>query len=80
MIKGYRELPDDVKKYVPDYEYLIYDLSSYTDDKIKLLTKKFGKLPEDMRNKMSELELENLEIIIESIFDYESLEDVKKYI
>ena len=44
---------------------------------IRLLTKRFGKLPDDMRNKMSQLELENLEIIIESIFDYESLEDVK---
>ena len=213
MIKGYRELPEDVKKYVPDYEYLIYDFSRYKDDEIKgevqlrilltifrdvftkdnkaiidtihraaehlakledqqtgieyfetflryilsasqkltkedvediikkvetnypegseivmtlaevlrqegmqegiqkgiqkgiqegiqkgrqeerketlsktyktairLLTKRFGKLPEDLRNKMSQVELENLEIIIESIFDFESLEDVKKYI
>lgn len=29
MIKGYKELPDDVKKYIPDYEYFIYDLSKY---------------------------------------------------
>lgn len=35
MIKGYEELPEDVKKYVPDYEHLLYDISRYTDDEIK---------------------------------------------
>lgn len=198
MIKGYKELPEDVKKYVPDYEYLLYDLSGYTDDQIKgevqlrilltifrdvftkdnkaiietalkaadhlrklddqqtgieyfetfmkyilnagqkltkediediikkvetnypegsevvmtlaeqfreegelrgelrgeligatkalsktaikLLTKKFGKLPEEIKNKISKLDTDVLEIIIDSIFDYERLDDVKKYL
>jgi len=201
MIKGYKELPEDVIKYVPNYEYLLYDLSRYTDEEIKgevqlrilltifrdvftkdskaiidtvqraaehlgkledqqtgieyfetfmkyilnaswkltkedvediikkvetnypegsevvmtlaevlrqegrqegiqegrqeeknetlyktykiairLLTKRFGKLPDEMRDKISQLDVESLEIIIESIFDYEKLEDVKKYI
>jgi|SRR5690625_675154 len=35
MITGYKELPGDVKKFVPDYEYLIYDISNYTDEEIK---------------------------------------------
>lgn len=35
MITGYKELPCGVKKYIPDYEYLIYDLSNYTDEQIK---------------------------------------------
>jgi predicted transposase/invertase (TIGR01784 family) len=35
MIAGYDTLPEDVKKYVPDYEYLLYDLSRYTDEQIK---------------------------------------------
>jgi len=35
MISGYDNIPDDVKKYVPDYEYLLYDLSKYTDEQIK---------------------------------------------
>jgi len=35
MITGYKELPRDVKKYIPDYEYLIYGLSNYTDEQIK---------------------------------------------
>ena len=202
MIKGYKELPEDVKKYVPDYEYLLYDLSRYTNEEIKgevqlrilltifrdvftkdnkaiietvlraaehlgklenqqtgieyfetfmkyilnasrkltkedvediikkveanypegsevvmtlaeqfreegelrgelrgelkgelrgeikalsktairLLTKKFGKLPEEIKNKISKLDTDVLEIIIDSIFDYEKLDDVKKYL
>lgn len=188
MIKGYKVLPQDVKKYVPDYEYLLYDLSRYTNEEIKgevqlrilltifrdvftkdnkaiietvlraaehlgklenqqtgieysetfmkyilnasrkltkedvediikkveasypegsevvmtlaeqfreegelraetktlskiairLLTKKFGKLPEEIKNKISKLDTDVLEIIIDSIFVYEKLDDVKK--
>jgi predicted transposase YdaD len=47
---------------------------------IKLLTKKFGFLPEDLRTSISELDPATLEGIIEDIFNYESLEDVKRYI
>jgi len=35
MIKGYEDLPEDVKKFIPDYEYLLYDISRYTDEEIK---------------------------------------------
>lgn len=35
MIKGYEEIPKDLRKYVPNYEYLLYDLSKYTDEEIK---------------------------------------------
>lgn len=35
VITGYDELTEDVKKYIPNYEYLIYDLSKYTDEEIK---------------------------------------------
>lgn len=35
MIKGYTNLPKDVQKYIPDYEYLLYDISRYTDEQIK---------------------------------------------
>jgi len=202
MINGYKELPKDVKKYVPDYEYLLYDIARYTDEEIKgevqlrillsilrdiltkdnkgiretvlrasehlrelddkqtgieyfetfmryifnvgqklakgdiediikkfektypegsevvmtlaevlrqegkeegkkkkkkkkkkkekketlyktairLLTKRFGKLPEEIKNKISQLDVYNLEIIIDGIFEYDNLEDVKKYI
>ena len=35
MIKGYTNLPKDLQKYIPDYEYLLYDISRYTDEQIK---------------------------------------------
>ena len=35
MIKGYKTLPLDVQKYIPNYEYLLYDISRYTDVEIK---------------------------------------------
>jgi len=47
---------------------------------VRLLTKKFGELSEEIKSKMSGLEAETLEIIIDSIFEYENLDDVKKYI
>ena len=47
---------------------------------IKLLTKKFGNIPEEVRTKISKLDNSTLEIIIEGIFEYKSLDDIKKYI
>ena len=35
MITGFEQFPQDIKKYAPNYEYLIYDLSRYTDEEIK---------------------------------------------
>ncbi|OLS02603.1 Rpn family recombination-promoting nuclease/putative transposase [Tissierella creatinophila] len=35
MIKGYKSLPEDIQKHVPDYEYLLYDISRFTDEEIK---------------------------------------------
>ncbi|MBU5436798.1 Rpn family recombination-promoting nuclease/putative transposase [Tissierella sp. MSJ-40] len=35
MITGYKNLPKEVQKFIPDYEYLIYDISRYTDEEIK---------------------------------------------
>ena len=194
MINGYDKLPEDVKVYIPNYEYLLYDISRYTDEEIKgeaqlkilfttlrdvfakdgkgtqdsiyravaylqeledkqtateyfetlmryifsadksltrsdvneiikkiettypegsevvmtlaeklkeeglkeglergevtalaktavkLLSRKFGPLPEEVKSKISKLDAITLEIIIDGIFDYESMEDVKKYI
>lgn len=194
MIKGYDNLPKDVQKYIPNYEYLLYDISKYTDEEIKgeainkiamtmlrdvktkdikgiieailkateyfseiedketgieyfetlmkyifsarvdltkkdikeiinkientypegseaimtlaekfreegkeegiiegrqkerlnttmkLLTKRFGALPEGIRMGISKLDSITLEVIIDGIFEYQSLEDVKKYI
>ena len=35
MITGYEGLPEAIKKLTPNYKYLLYDLSRYTDDEIK---------------------------------------------
>ncbi|AGL03684.1 Rpn family recombination-promoting nuclease/putative transposase [Desulfoscipio gibsoniae] len=35
MIPRYEELPRDVQAFIPDYKYLLYDLSRYTDREIK---------------------------------------------
>lgn len=35
MLNGYDELPKEMKVYVPNYEYLLYDLSTYADEDIK---------------------------------------------
>lgn len=190
MIIGYKDLPEDVKKYVPDYEYLLYDISRYTDEEIKgeaqlriiisilrdvftkdsktvkatalramehlqeledrqtgieyfetlmkyllnvgkrlkkediediikkvetsypegsevvmtlaekfreegelrgrkeervktatrLLTRKFGALPEDIKGRIQQLDADTLEVLIDGIFEYKSLEDTKKYL
>jgi predicted transposase YdaD len=47
---------------------------------IRLLTKKFGALPEDARLKIEKLDIVTLEIIIDEILEYKSLEGVKKYV
>jgi hypothetical protein len=46
---------------------------------IKILTKKFGKLPQGYNDKIMELNDIILDLMITDILDYKSLEDVKKY-
>ncbi|MGI6487095.1 MAG: DUF4351 domain-containing protein [Syntrophothermaceae bacterium] len=47
---------------------------------IKLLTKKFGLLPEELKVEISKLDIPILEVMIDGILDYESLEEVKRYL
>lgn len=35
-IEGYNGLPEEMKKYIPDYEYLLYDLSTYSEEQVRL--------------------------------------------
>ena len=55
-------------------------INTLTRTATRLLVKKFGKLPEGMKVQISKLDDEALEILIDSIFEFKSLEDVKKYI
>ncbi|MBP2028954.1 hypothetical protein J2Z35_002792 [Acetoanaerobium pronyense] len=47
---------------------------------IRLLTKKFGPLPAEIRTKVENLDIVTLEVLIDEILEYKSLEDAKKYI
>ena len=47
---------------------------------IKLLTKKFGILPNDIKNKIENSDTTALEIIVDGILDFEKLEDIFKYL
>ncbi|HKM39608.1 MAG TPA: Rpn family recombination-promoting nuclease/putative transposase, partial [bacterium] len=35
LIPEFEQLPEDVKPFIPDYEYLLYDVSRFTDEEIK---------------------------------------------
>ena len=47
---------------------------------IKLLARKFGSVPEDLRLEITKLDASTLDIVIDRVFDYESLDEVKRYI
>lgn len=55
-------------------------LETLSKTAVRLLTKKFGTLPEEIKVKITKLDAETLEMVIDNILDYESLEDAKKYI
>jgi len=46
---------------------------------IKFLIKKFGIIPDDLKE-IQKLDVTTLEIIIDNILEYESLDQIKKYI
>ncbi len=47
---------------------------------IKLLTRKFDTIPEDLKQEISVLGISTLDAILDGIMDYESLNEVKKHI
>nr|WP_254904840.1 DUF4351 domain-containing protein [Clostridium tyrobutyricum] len=53
---------------------------SISGSAIKLLTKKFGTLPEDMTERIEKLPIETLKTIIDNIFDLKSLDEVSEYL
>ncbi|NMA85275.1 MAG: DUF4351 domain-containing protein [Epulopiscium sp.] len=56
------------------------EVKSLVKTTIRLLTKKLGTLPEEIKSGISKLDAETLEIIIVEIFEYEKLEDIKRYL
>ncbi|OLS01544.1 DUF4351 domain-containing protein [Tissierella creatinophila] len=47
---------------------------------IKLLTKKFGILPSETKDRIKNLDIETLDVLIDGIFEYNSLDDIEKFI
>lgn len=56
------------------------NLEGKTDLILKQLSKKFGILPLDIRNKIGEAEQYQLDLIAEGIFDFQSIDDMRKYL
>jgi hypothetical protein len=44
------------------------------------MTEKFGVLPKELTEKISKLDVISLELILSNIFNYTSLDDVRKFI
>lgn len=58
IIQGYDQLPEAVKRYISDYEYLIYDLTKYDDIKLESFTRIIIKIMRDVRYASKEKVLE----------------------
>ena len=73
MILGYDELPEDIKRYIPNYEYLLYDLTKYKNEDIKLqsITKIIIKIMRDARyadkDKIIDILIEGFKLLDEVI-------------
>lgn len=63
MINGYKELPEDVRKYIPECEYLLYDISGYTDEEIK-----GGVINKIVMTTLRDIQTKDIEGVIESIY------------
>ena len=47
---------------------------------IQLLTKKFGVLPKEIKDKIEKSDYSDLEVIMGEIFEFKDLDDVRKYL
>ena len=55
-------------------------LNAKIETSIHLLTKKFGALPEKLQNKLQKADADDLSLILNNIFELDSLEDLAKYL
>lgn len=66
MIPKYKELPDNLKKYIPDFEYLLFDLSDFNKAEVKLQSETMISMKALSRARHASRE-EAIEILIEAI-------------
>jgi predicted transposase/invertase (TIGR01784 family) len=80
---------DEIRRYYEAREIAIHDeitritgarAEGKADLVVKLLLKKFGHLPADIRKKIDEADQSQLDIIAEGIFEFQSIDDTRKYL
>jgi hypothetical protein len=84
---------DEIRRYYEAREIAIHDeitrltgaraegrAEGKTELILKQLSKKFGFVPSDIRKKIDESSLTQLDIIAEEIFDFQSIDDTRKYL
>ncbi len=47
---------------------------------LRLLARKLGALPDDVQQQIAQLPLENLEVLGETLFDFEELKDLRNWL
>lgn len=66
MIPDYDELPDNLKKYIPNFEYLLFDLSAWEKEDIRLQSEHMIAIKALSRTRYASRE-EAIQILIEAI-------------
>jgi len=51
-----------------------------TDMVLRFLTKRFGLLPDEIKEKVRKLDMTSLDVILDKVLEYKDLEDFKKFI
>lgn len=81
-----REVSEDFEKYIPDYQYILYDISAFTDDQIKgelklrIFLELLGHIfKDDFEYKLKEI-LKLLDELAKTKTDIEYFESVIRYI
>ena len=82
MIPSYSELPDDLKKYIPNFEYLLFDLSKFPKEEIKLQSESMISIKALTRARHASREeaIEILEEAIELIEKTEEKDQIAYYV
>ena len=82
MIPNYKNLPDDLKRYIPDFEYLLIDLSDFSKHEVKLRSENMITIKALTRMRYASRE-ETISILIEAIElinETEEKDDITYYV
>ncbi len=74
MMPNYKDLPDNLKRYIPNFEYLLFDLSELNKDNVKLLSETMISIKALSRTRYAS-KAEQIEILEEAIRLIEETEE-----